>query len=246
MVCEICRQRSRSGSGALRDAERGQHLAVEALRVIGDGHVVDALHVERLDDGLGPNVAEERDLAPLVFRERPVGAAQQHIGLDADRAKLLHRMLRRLGLELAGARDVGHERQMDEGGRATRQLVAELADRLEEGQTLDVADRTADFAQHEIDALVAGGDESFDGVGDVRDHLHRGAEIVAAPFLADDLLVDAPGGDVVGLAGGASGEALVMAEVEIGLGAVIGDEHLAVLIGAHGPGIDIEIGVELA
>ena len=37
-----------------------------------------------------------------------------------------------------------------------------------------------------------------------------------------------------------------MAEIEIGLGAVVGDEHLAVLIGAHRPRIDIEIGVELA
>ena len=55
-----------------------------------------------------------------------------------------------------------------------------------------------------------------------------------------------PRGDVVGLAGGTPGEALVMAEVEIGLGAVVGDEHLAVLIGAHGPRIDVEIGVELA
>jgi hypothetical protein len=44
----------------------------------------------------------------------------------------------------------------------------------------------------------------------------------------------------------ASREALVMAEVEIGLGTVVGHEDLAVLIGAHRPGIDVEIGVELA
>ncbi len=100
--------------------------------------------------------------------------------------------------------------------------------------------------KHEVDALVAGGDEILDGVGDVRDDLHGRAEIVAAPFLADDLLVDAPRGDVVGLARRAPGEALIVAEIEIGLGAVVGDEHLAVLIGAHGSGIDIEIGVELA
>ena len=37
-----------------------------------------------------------------------------------------------------------------------------------------------------------------------------------------------------------------MAEIEIGLGAVIGDEDLAVLIGAHRPRIDIEVGIELA
>ena len=36
-----------------------------------------------------------------------------------------------------------------------------------------------------------------------------------------------------------------MAEVEVGLGAVVGDEHLAVLIRAHRPRIDVEIGVEL-
>ena len=45
---------------------------------------------------------------------------------------------------------------------------------------------------------------------------------------------------------GPAGEALVMAEVEVGLGAVVGDEHLAVLVGRHRAGIDVEIGVELA
>ncbi len=228
------------------DAEGGQHLAVETFGVIGDRHVVDARHVECLDHGFGAHVAEERDLAPLVLRQRPVGAAEQHVGLDADGSELLDRMLGRLGLELAGARDIGHQREMDEGGRSARQLVAELTDRLEEGQALDVAHGAADLAQHEIDALVAAGDEGLDGVGDVGDHLHRRAEIIAAPLLADDLLVDAPRGDVVGLAGGTPGEALVMAEVEVGLSAVVGDEHLAVLIGAHGSRVDIEIGVELA
>ena len=89
-------------------------------------------------------------------------------------------------------------------------------------------------------------DEILDGVGDVRDDLHGGAEIVAPPLLGDDLLIDAASGDVVGLARRAPGEALIMAEIEIGLGAVVGDEHLAVLIGGHGSWIDIEIGVELA
>ena len=36
-----------------------------------------------------------------------------------------------------------------------------------------------------------------------------------------------------------------MPDVEIGLGAVLGDEHLAVLKRAHGAGIDVEIGIEL-
>ena len=43
-----------------------------------------------------------------------------------------------------------------------------------------------------------------------------------------------------------AGEALVVAEVEIGLRAVVRDEHFAVLVGAHRARIDVEIGIELA
>ena len=135
---------------------------------------------------------------------------------------------------------------MDEDGVAARQVVSELADRLEERQALDVADRAADLDQHEVEAVVAVADERLDGVGDVRDDLHGGAEIVAAPLLGDDVLIDAAGGDVVHAVRRPPGEALVVAEVEVGLGAVVGDEHLAVLIGAHRPRIDVEVGVELA
>ena len=157
----------------------------------------------------------------------------------------LDRVLGRLGLQFPRRRDVGHQRQVDEDGVAARQVVGELADRLEERQGLDVADRAADLAEHEVVVLVAVEDELLDRVGDVRDHLHGGAEIVAAPLLGDDVLVDAPGGDVVHPVRRAPGEALVVAEVEVGLGAVVGDEDLAVLIGAHRPRIDVEVGVEL-
>jgi hypothetical protein len=40
-------------------------------------------------------------------------------------------------------------------------------------------------------------------------------------------------------------EALVVADVEVGLGAVLGDEDLAVLERAHRPGVDVEVRVEL-
>ena len=72
------------------------------------------------------------------------------------------------------------------------------------------------------------------------------AEIVAAPLAVDDVLVDAAGGDVVLLVGRAPGEALIVAEIEIGLRPVVGHEHFAVLIGRHRAGIDVEIWIELS
>ena len=40
-------------------------------------------------------------------------------------------------------------------------------------------------------------------------------------------------------------ESLVVAQVEVGLAAVMGDEDLAVLVRRHGARIDVQIGVEL-
>src|SRR5262249_35858072 len=240
------------------DAEGREHLSVETSGVIGLRHRIDVVDVARLDHGAFTHIAEQRELAPLLGGDRPVGAAEQNVGLDADRTQLFHGVLGRLGLELAGAGDEGQEREMDVDGAVARKIVAELADRLEERQALDVADRAADLAKNEIIAVVAVANELLDGVGDVRDHLDGGAEIVAAPLLGQDLLIDAAGGgvvlsagggaggDVVLWGGGASGEALIMAEVEVSLRPIISDEDLAVLVGRHRAWVDIEIGVELA
>ena len=91
---------------------------------------------------------------------------------------------------------------------------------------------------HQLDPLL-------DLVGDVRHDLDGRAEVVAAALAADDGVVDPAGGDVRGAARVRVGEALVVAEVEVGLGAVLGDEHLAVLVRRHRPGIDVDVRVEL-
>ena len=78
------------------------------------------------------------------------------------------------------------------------------------------------------------------------DDLDGSPQIVTPALLGDDLGVDAPGGHAVAAPCGNAGEALVVAEVQIGFRAVVGDEHLAVLVGAHSAGINVEIGVQLA
>jgi hypothetical protein len=127
-----------------------------------------------------------------------------------------------------------------------RAFVDELADRLKEGQALDIAHRAADLAQHEIRLVIADAQEILDLVGHMRNHLDRLAQIVAAPFLLEHVGIDPPRGNAVGLAGMYAGEAFVMAQIKVGLGPVIGHEDLAMFEGRHRAGIDIEIGVKLA
>ncbi len=181
------------GARGGRDLEGVEHGLVEAVAVVGQRRLVDRVQVGGGDHGILADVAEERDLGPLLVRDRLVGAADEHVGGDADRAELLDGVLGRLGLELARGGDPGQQGEVHEDAVAARTFLGELADRLEERQPLDVADGAADLAELEVGLVVADGEEVLDLVGDVRDHLDRLAEVVAAALLLQHVLVDAAG-----------------------------------------------------
>ena len=228
-------------------AEVVEHEIVDAFGAEDERHLVDVVDVVGGDHAVDREAGEEGDLAADLTVEAALGAADQGVGLDADAAQLVDRVLGRLRLQFARVADVGHQGQVHEHRPLRAEVGVELADRLEEGQRLDVADRAADLGEDEVDRLRLGDDQDpvLDLVGDVRDHLHGGAEVVAAPLAVDHRVVDRAGGDVGGARGVLVGEALVVAEVEVGLGAVLGDEDLAVLEGAHRPRVDVDVGVEL-
>jgi len=75
------------------------------------------------------------------------------VRLDADPPQLIDRVLGRFGLQLTGVPDVGHQSQVDEHAAPRSEVGVELADRLQERQRLDVADRSADLGDHKIDRL---------------------------------------------------------------------------------------------
>ena len=120
--------------------------------------LVDRAHVGALDDGAEFDVAEERDLALDVVGDRALGADDEDVRLDTDLHQLAHRVLRRLGLELARRRDVRQQREVDEDRVLATDVVAELTNRLEERQRLDVADRAADFDDHDVRLRRRGGE----------------------------------------------------------------------------------------
>ena len=140
----------------------------------------------RRDDRRRVDVAEERDLAADTRVDGPVGAADDEVGLDTDAAQLLDGVLGRLGLELARRRDIRDERDVDVADVVAPDVLAQLADRFEERQGLDVADRAADLGDDHVGLRLLGQAEDavLDLVGHVRDDLDRAAEEVAAALLA--------------------------------------------------------------
>jgi hypothetical protein len=124
-------------------------------------------------------------------------------------------------------------------------LHPHLADRLDERLRFDIAHRAADLDQRYVGVVGALLDAALDLIRDMRNHLHRGAQIIAPAFLADDIFVNFTGGEIVALGHGGAHEALVMPKIQVSLGAILGDEYFAVLKRAHGARININIGVEL-
>src|SRR5918995_4888271 len=228
------------------DAEVPQHRLVDALVREFERHLVDRVDVARGHHRADRQVREQRDLLADVLAELLLGAAHHHVGLDADAAQLLNRVLRGLRLKLARVAKERHQGEVYEHAAVAPDLRVELAQRLEERQRLDVADRAADLGDHDVHVGGLGYqlDAVLDLVRDMRNHLYGAAEVVTAALASDHRVVDRTGGGVGGAARVRVGEALVVPEVEVGLGAVLRDEHLAVLERAHRARVDVDVRVE--
>ena len=133
------------------EPEAVDHELVEPLLAQPDRHEVDVGGVLRDDHRALVEVGEERDLRAQLVGQRARRPAHDDVGRDTDAAQLVDRVLRRLGLELARGLDHRHERHVHVQHVVAPELVAQLADRLEERQALDVADRAADLDEHDVD-----------------------------------------------------------------------------------------------
>ena len=139
------------------------------------GHLVDRIGVHCLDHPVLFNVAEEGDLVLEVFRQGAFTTADDDVRLDPDAAQFLHAVLGRFGLQFPGGPQVGNDGDVNVEHVLPADVALELADRLQEGKRLDVADRAPNLGDHHIRALLHGDplDQVLDLVGDVRDDLHR-------------------------------------------------------------------------
>ena len=233
------------------EAELLDDVGVEALLVEHGRDVVDRRHVHRVDHGALIDVAHQGDLALVRLGDDPIAAEHQRIRLDADGPQRGDRVLRGLGLLLPRGAHVGNQRHVDEEHVAASELVAHLASGLDERLGLDVADRAADLGDDHVGrrrtvgrGLCLQPHPALDLVGDVRDDLHRVAQVLAATLALDDARIDLAGRHVGRLVEVDVEEALVVADVEVGLGTVIGDENFAVLERVHRAGVNIQIRVE--
>src|SRR5699024_5282163 len=237
------------GDVAERDGQAPDHIGIQAFTVQHLGDVVDARGVHAGDDGVALHIAHRGDLVLDGFGDVPVGAAHDGIGLDTDAAQGGHRVLGGFGLQLPAGPQVGDQGDVHEEDVVAAHVLAHLPGGLEEGLGLDVTDGAADLGDDHVRpwpfAAGLGAHPALDLVGDVRDHLHRVAQVLPATFLGDHLGVHLAGGHVRPGVEVDVQEAFVMADVQVGLGTVLGDEDLTVLERVHRSRVHVEVRVEL-
>ena len=230
------------------DPQQPADLAVQILRVQQQRHLIDGAGVLVVKDVFRRDVAKHRDLVAHLARDRVLRAADDHVRLNAQPRQLLDGVLRRLGLQLARRRDIGHERHMDVQAVFAPDLRAQLSDGLQKGLRLDVAHRAADLRDHHVRRRLVVRHlqhAPLDLVRDVRDDLDRRAQVFPFALAGDDRPVHAAAGDIGRLRQRLVDEPLVVPQVQIRLRAVVRHEHLAVLVRVHRAGIDVDVRVEL-
>ena len=156
-------------------------------------------------------------------------------------------MLGWLGFQLFGRSDVGDEREVDIDHVRWADVLAELPYRFQEWKDLDVADSSTNLGDHHVDSVFVpdSTDPLLDLVGDVRNHLHGVAEIVASALLVQNREIHRTGCDIRITVKVFIGEPLVVSKIEICLAAVIRYEHLTMLKRVHRAWIDVDVRIEL-
>ena len=172
---------------------------IKTLLVQHLGNLVDGSRVVARNHRAFFDVGEQRNLAPLFFRQWAIATTHHHIGLDTDLAQLLDAVLGGLGFYFTDGRQIRHQREVDITDVFAPLLNTHLANRFEKRQRLDVAHRSADFDDAHFGVHRAGNNRVLDFVGDMRDHLHGRAEVITAAFFVDHAFINLTGGEVVGL-----------------------------------------------
>ena len=213
------------------DVESVQHRLIQPLFMIGQRRLVDRVQVIGGDHGIGAHIAKQADLGAFLVGNRMFRTTNQHVGRDPDTAQFLDAVLGGFCFQFTRGGQIGQQRQMHENALATRFVLGKLADRLEKGQGLDIADGAADFTEHEINLVLADADEFLDLVGDMRDHLNGLAQIVPTPFFFQHGGIDAPRRNGIRVARSNAGKTLVVTKVQIGFRTIVRHEYFAMFKG---------------
>ena len=136
---------------------------------------------------------------------------------------------------------------MDEQTVLLADFQGNLPHGFNKGLGLNITDGTANFGDDHICICFSADpiNKVLDLIGDVRNHLHRGAKVFSAPLLIQHVPVDLAGGQVGIFVEVFINEAFIVAKIQVGFSTVLGHIDLTVLVGTHCAGVNVDVGIQL-
>ena len=203
-------------------------------------------HIQILQYPVAGYIAEQGYLIPQSLIKRMFAAADDDVRLNPHALQFLDAGLGRLGLHFLGSTQIRDQGHMDQDRIVAAHFMLELTDGLQERLALDIAHRAAHLDNGDSGILISeiAVEAALDLIRDMGNHLYRAAAVIAAALFLQYGPVDLASSHVGVLAQILVNETLIMTKIQIGLRAVLRDEHFAVLDGIHRAGIDIDIGVK--
>ena len=141
----------RAGRAGRSRARAGRTPAGRAPRPADRGDEVDVRGVAAVMTARPPRRRTARSSRAVAIQRGSERHTMTSGGIPMRRSSLTECCVG-LVLSSPAASMIRHERAVDVHHVVAADLVAELADRLEEGQALDVADRAADLGDHHVDS----------------------------------------------------------------------------------------------
>src|SRR4030042_3631127 len=123
-------------------------------------------------------------------------------------------------------------------------IVPELSDRLEEWQTFNITNGSANLDDHHIVAIVYRFYRLFNFISNVGYYLDCFPKIIPMPLLGNHIVVNLPCRIVIHLRCSYRCKPLVMYKVEVCLCTIIGDKDLTMLKRAQGARVNIDVRIQ--
>ena len=231
------------GLNAQLPADNGRKIALFQH----DGSFIQLRQGDVFNHAVGLHVAEHGNLLENGILQRLIAAQDDDVRLHAHALQFLYRMLSGLGLVFVRAAQEGNQGYMDKEAVLCAYLQGNLPHGFQKRLGFNVTNGAADFCNDHIGIgfLCHGIHKFLDFVGDVGNHLHGGTQVFAAALLIQHVPVDLAGGEIGVFIQIFINEAFIVTQIQVGFRAVLGDIHLAVLIGTHGARVNIDIGIQL-
>src|SRR6266699_3255308 len=124
-------------------------------------------------------------------------------------------------------------------------VFAHLANSFKKWLTLNVTHCTTNFHNDYISirAPCYSVNTIFNLISNMWNNLDRTSKILPTPLFSNDGSIYLSGRHIIDLIGRLISKALVVTQIQIGLCTIICDKNLAMLVGGHRTGININIGI---